>query len=477
MARGLSRFAAPVLAAWALGAGAISAGSSEPFGVVTLDPDFSVEGQGKNIDSIAFFEAEDPEATLMFVTSKDRSLVEVWRYPFVNREQPSLTHESFAGSGTNGVAVDQLADRLFVTVRSSTSTVAVFELPELEFVFEFIEGAVSLRSEPNLDLLRLESGELRAYVSADDIVYVHDATDGAALGSFEPPKGLETLAADEYYQALYIPDEGDKTGVYAFDPDGAPYVRDGASQFGDGGIFSADAEGIAIFRCHAGPDGDEGQGWIVVADQRFSQTDFEFFDRATWQHLGTVRLTDVNNTDGIASTQRALPLYPQGILAAIDDDERTVGVGWDRIRNATGLACPVKPVERCRNGVDDDDNQLVDGDDEACRTPVCLQPTLSRLPSDPSLSVTTDLGCSQVPALERPVDMVWSDAATFGPAGMDLGPVTPVACFGFSEGVVIDTLKPDPGDLDLFLVRESGRESYGAGSDGTLRIATSGDCP
>jgi hypothetical protein len=50
-------------------------------------------------------------------------------------------------------------------------------------------------------------------------------------------------------------------------------------------------------------------------------------------------LDGVANTDGIGSTQRALPGFPLGLFAAIDDDTSTVGIGWHRILAATGLGC------------------------------------------------------------------------------------------------------------------------------------------
>ncbi len=40
------------------------------FGLVLVSPDFELNGKGKNIDSIAFWEAPDPTESLMFVTAK-----------------------------------------------------------------------------------------------------------------------------------------------------------------------------------------------------------------------------------------------------------------------------------------------------------------------------------------------------------------------------------------------------------------------
>jgi hypothetical protein len=47
------------------------------FGSVAVSPDFELNGRGENIDSIAFWEAPDLKETLILVTAKQNSLVEV----------------------------------------------------------------------------------------------------------------------------------------------------------------------------------------------------------------------------------------------------------------------------------------------------------------------------------------------------------------------------------------------------------------
>lgn len=87
----------------------------------------------------------------------------------------------------------------------------------------------------------------------------------------------------------------------------------------------------------------------MISDQRKPQTEYEFFDRQSWQHLGTLKITGVSNTDGVGSIQAARPGFPLGLFAAINDDGTTVGVGWDVIFAATGLACP---ADTAKVGVD-----------------------------------------------------------------------------------------------------------------------------
>lgn len=310
--------------------------------VVSLAPDFEVNGEGTQIDSPAFWEAPDPADTRLFVTAKSNQLVEVWKYPFVAGELPALTHATFGPGSThvNGIAVDQASDRLYIAVGEPQSTVSVFALPGLAFQFDFIQNAQTLKGEPNLALFKDAASETtRAYVSADNVVYIHDAATGAAIGQFKPKKGLETIAADNHYQRLYIPDENSRTGVYAYNPDGSPHPIGASNMFG-AGVFDSDEEGILLFTCPLDrADDDDGTGFIVVSDQKADLNDYEFFDRVTGMHLGTLNIPGVSKTDGIASTQRPLPAYPLGLFVAVDDDKRMVGIGWDRILAATGLGC------------------------------------------------------------------------------------------------------------------------------------------
>jgi myo-inositol-hexaphosphate 3-phosphohydrolase len=309
---------------------------SQYFDYVTIVPAFEIDGLGKNIDSIAFWEAPDPDNTLMFVTAKGNSLVEVWKYPFANNQQAPLLHNSFHNSPVNGVVVDQGTDLLYISIGEPSSTVSVFKLPLLRYVMSFNKKRVNLKSEPNLTLLDLGNGGKKIYVSADDIVYIYNGITGKYLGMFTPVKGLETMVADNFFQLLYIPDENGRTGVYVYNPDGSLFKKNGVNRFGEEDTFDNDAEGIIVYT-HAKQGKDTGEGLIVVADQRRQQTDFEVFDRKSWLRLGVFRIKGVSNTDGIASTQRALPDYPLGIFAAVNNDTSVVGVGWDSILKAMGI--------------------------------------------------------------------------------------------------------------------------------------------
>ncbi len=313
----------------------------QPFGTVTLTPAWNIDGSGDNVDSIAFWHPySDPDSTLMFVTAKDNSLVEIWRYPFEGNELSALTHPSFGTANVNGVSVDQANDRLYVSVGDPENTVSVFTLPDLVFAFEFGKPGAGYGIEPNLAHVKLTGGGLRMLVSSADSVYVHDAVDGGYIDEWMPAVGLETMAADSFYQAIYIPDENGGTGVYAYEIDGSSFERQGTNVFGATN-FDADAEGIIVVTCPLHGPGDDGSGLIVVSDQLAAGTELEFFDRSDWSHLGILKLVGVTNTDGIASTQRPMTNFPDGILAALDNDSSVAGIGWDAVFAAT----TVLPVE------------------------------------------------------------------------------------------------------------------------------------
>ena len=302
------------------------------FDTNTLAPAFQLNGVGADVDSIAFWEAPDPTNTLMFVTAKANDFVEVWKYPFQGNELPAVQFPA----NVNGVVVDQETDRLYV----SDLKVSVFSLPDLQLLDEFGQGIIGV-GENNLDVLKHTNGQTLIYVSDDHNVHRFVAGTWNHLGAFAPPvTSIETVVADDYYQVILVPEEQGplgNPGVYAYHPDGTPFVRNGTNRFGNDGEFESDEEGILLYTFPTNGTNENGVGFYVVTDQRSDHTDFEFFDRETWFHLGTLRIEGVSNTDGIASTQLPMPGYPLGLFAAINNDTTTVGLGWDLIFNAIGL--------------------------------------------------------------------------------------------------------------------------------------------
>jgi hypothetical protein len=307
--------------------------SLAPFGRITVAPAFELNGVGTDVDSIAFWEAPEAAQTLMFVTGKGNDVVEVWQHPFQGNERKPLTFRA----NVNGVAVDQETDLLYVADR----VVSVFGLPTLQLQRTFGRGIIGV-GENNIDILKQSDGRTIIYVSEDHKIHRFAGDVQATyLGSFTPAvSSIETVLADDFHQVIFVPEEqgpAGRPGLHAYQPGGAPLLRNGTNVFGSSGIFDSDEEGILLYTFPSDGTYDHGSGFIVVADQRSDLTDFEFFDRQTWAHLGTLRIEGVSNTDGIASTQQAMPKYPLGLFAAINNDRTTVGLGWDVIFRAVGF--------------------------------------------------------------------------------------------------------------------------------------------
>lgn len=309
----------------------VSARDLFQFDIVTVDPAFELRGHGSDVDSLAFWEAPTPSDTLLFVTAKDGDLIQVWQYPFVGNELPPIEFPA----NVNGLVVDQETDRLYV----SDKIISVFSIPSLQMQGDLGDGAIGI-GENNLDLFRHRDGRTLLYVSDDHNVHVFDTESKEKLTSFSPSvSSIETVLADDFYQVIYVPEEQGpegNPGVYAYHPTGNPFEKNGTNRFGNDGEFDSDEEGVLLYTFPTSGEEDDGTGFIVVADQRKDVTEFELFDRQTWAHLGTVRINGVSNTDGIASTQRALPDYPMGLLVAVNNDKTTVGIGWHAVFDAIG---------------------------------------------------------------------------------------------------------------------------------------------
>jgi myo-inositol-hexaphosphate 3-phosphohydrolase len=294
-----------------------------------------LDGPGENVDDPCFWvDPADPAGSLIFITTKDSHLVEVFNVvtgAFV---------ATIPGFGiANNCAVH--GDLLLTTDRGADDNVKVHHIPDFALLRTFGEGM----GEPEgIDVLHTPEGETLIYVtdSSDASVHVYDLATGALVRSFSTGfgAGIEPILADDLYQRIYVA-RGEKEstrGVGLFDPDGTLLFEFAAN------VFKNDAEGMAIYACGAA-------GYLVIADQHGSRTELEIFDRVTLQHLGTFNMQDgggefTSATDGIDILQTPLPGFPNGLLAACDGcgsnlpDEMDV-VSWDHIAAVMGLhVCP-----------------------------------------------------------------------------------------------------------------------------------------
>lgn len=312
------------------------------FGEVTLNPDFFLDGQGTNIDSPEFFEADAPENTLLLVSAKGNDLVEVWQFPFRGKELSPLKRNSLP----NGLGIDQDRNLLLIG-DADKQKVDVHQLPDLNRLSSFGEKELD-SGETNVDVLTLRDGTKQVYVTETNGIDVFDLDNGTFIRSFSPNvESIEEVLADSFHQIIYVPEENGVTSkkypggaITAYHPDGRPYMKNGSNIFGKG-VYSGDGEGITLYVCRNAEKKDTGRGFIIAADQGSGTNNgFEFFDRETWRHLGTLILSGVTLSDGISASSRPFPNYPEGIFTTSNDDKSVAIISWDKISQATKLQCP-----------------------------------------------------------------------------------------------------------------------------------------
>jgi hypothetical protein len=312
------------------------------FGKQTLKPDYYLDGGGIELEAPEFFEADIAIDTLLLVSAKQSNNIEVWSFPFQNTDAKMFELKD----SPNGLVIDQATDTLYAT-NSKTQTVESYALPSLA-PLQVLGEDILESGENNVDILTLPDGTTRLYATDNNEIFGFDLGSKNHIVTFKPKvESIEEILADSKHQILYVPDEqGSGSDVYeggailAFHPDGQAYTKDGSNVFAEG-LYGGDGEGISLYRC-LNPDGDDtGKGFIVSVDQQTGiENGFEFFDRETWKHLGTLHLEGVEQTDGIDISERPLPGFPQGIFAAANYDKNVAITSWTRVIEATGLSCP-----------------------------------------------------------------------------------------------------------------------------------------
>jgi myo-inositol-hexaphosphate 3-phosphohydrolase len=318
-------------------------------------------------DDVCFWRnPENPDASLVILTSKTLSAVEVLRL-----DTGALVGTIAGYERANNCDV---SGDLLLTTDSRGRKVTVHRLPDLTLVTTLRAGF----SRPQGVTVLHRGTERLAFITdaTTGNVYVFDLRTFELTGTF--PTGFyhhEGIAADDLYQRVFvgddtlgeIDDESKGTGrVRVFSPAGALL-----GEFG-GEVIGREAEGIAIYRCGAG-------GWIVVADQRpeASFSEFEVFERTTLEYVGTFALRDASgdftdSTDGIDLFQVPTTRFPHGVFAACDSCLRENDdfdlVGWDRIANAFDLeVCPEGRPQSCGNETVEVPMEQCDGAaDSAC---------------------------------------------------------------------------------------------------------------
>jgi 3-phytase len=305
---------------------------------------------GKNVDSPAIWIAPKPEDSLVLLSEKGSGQVMVFKAD----AKATFVRRFGKMKRPNGIAILQNAaigsikkDLVFITDRDG-DVVHVYSIPDFAPVGAFAE---KLKEPMGISLYHRQSDNavfayiVRKFGKADDKVVRFRITEqnGRVTGAREINFGKElltnqeTILVDAERELLYVADEN-RHEVKVYDLNGKLVTTFGK------GHFSAQVEGLALTGC--------GQsGFIIATDQR-SATEFEVFDRATFEHLGTIK-TSLRVTDGVALTEVALPDYPRGLFVAHSDPDGSGGrhaefYHLDQLLESTGLKLAEKRAA-CRN--------------------------------------------------------------------------------------------------------------------------------
>lgn len=250
-------------------------------------------------------------------------------------------------------------DRLFVAERDNRR-VQVLSLPGFTPLATF--GEAELRSPYGLWLHEPEAGTLEVWVTDSymegerheivpalakldarlkryTLLVDGDAVSArfaGAAGDTSPAGALrvvESVVGDPAHGRLLVAEEDVPTGTgyRVYDLEGRYAGRDMGV-----GVFSAQAEGLALWAC---PD---GSGVWIGADQFHDRSVFHVFDRATLAPLGQFAGEATSLTDGLWLSQAPSARFPAGVLYASNGDAAFSAFDWRDIARSLGLpeTCP-----------------------------------------------------------------------------------------------------------------------------------------
>lgn len=356
-------FITTLLAGALCAAGATAAASSHP--VVVDERYVTLAEPAANIDSVAVTPAREGEPALLFATAKETDVIKV----FDASTGTELREIGGTGSAPeeyrrpNGVAV--AGDLLFVVERDNRR-VNVRSIADDRVLAVF--GENELRKPYGLWLLPLGQDRYRLYVTdayemPDESIPPNEALDERvktwrleierddagrptgvrneferSFGETRSPGALrvvESIFGDPAHGRLLIAEEDESpvTGLVI-----KVYNLDGqfTGRLVGKGIFTAQAEGIALYAC------GNGSGYWLSTDQATDRTVYHLFDRKTLRHAGAFTGRTTANTDGIWLAQSGVPGFEAGALFAVHDDQAVSAFDWAEVTRALGL-------ETCRS--------------------------------------------------------------------------------------------------------------------------------
>jgi 3-phytase len=123
-------------------------------------------------------------------------------------------------------------------------------------------------------------------------------------------KVVESIYADPVNNNLLIAEELEGKGntcIKVYDLEGNFKKTVGLN------LFESQAEGLALIRC--------GQkGYWISTDQSYDKNIFHFFDRTSFELIGSFESENLSNTDGIWITQESFDVFSQGAFIAVNND-------------------------------------------------------------------------------------------------------------------------------------------------------------
>lgn len=312
----------------------------EEKGLLLLKPDvLSNWNEEDNIDSPAFY--QDKTGSYIVATAKSTHQLVV--YNAINGQEIKRIGSLGSGLGQfdrpNGIWI--YGDLCFVVERNN-KRIQVLKLPDFEPILTFGEdkllkpyGLTVFRKDGRYNIYITDNYEFeKDIIPADSLLgkrvlhytfayndnYILDLEFKKYIGATSGEgilKVVESIHADPVNDNLLIAEELEGKGntcIKIYDLDGNYKKTIGLD------IFESQAEGLALIRCGK-------KGYWVSTDQSHDKNIFHFFDRITFELVGSFESDGLTNTDGIWVTQDSFEEYSQGAFIAVNNDG---GVGmWN----------------------------------------------------------------------------------------------------------------------------------------------------
>ena len=312
----------------------------------------STETPSEELDSLAVWPAPDGR-TLLIASGKSSNALSVYDGDTGDR----LRTVGGPGQGPlqfnrpNGVAI--FGDLLFVVERDNRR-VQVLQLPGFEHLHSFGQDVLQVpyglwlhetapgvlelfvtdsfmadyrtRELPPMRLLDQRVKRFEVRLGADGGVEPRYLGSFGDLGAAGALRMVESIAGDPANDRLMIAEEDRRVGSTL-----RAYTLDGRYSGRSLPVFTADAEGVALWAC----DANEGY-WIAVDQLR--PTVFRMFDRRSLEPLKTFSGEQVADTDGLALHAAGTARFPAGALYTLQDDKAIAAFDLMDVARALGLS-------------------------------------------------------------------------------------------------------------------------------------------